>query len=110
MAINFAAANMAGYNNPHISVLTINLDNDMNVLNSPSYHDVYSILSGGGVPIINGILRGNLSAAYLCAVYEHEIHFSTPAGIYGPEGAGLIGRMYIKFKEGIDTPEVIINS
>ena len=52
MAINFEAANMAGYNNPQIEIVTLATDNEGNYTNPPTYEILSKILRRGAVPFL----------------------------------------------------------
>ena len=53
MAINFEAANMAGYNNPKIEVFKVVADLTTNAITSaPSKTEVINCLSRGAIPLI----------------------------------------------------------
>ena len=53
MAINFEAANMAGYNNPQIEVfkMVINPDNDTTI-SAPSKTEIKSSINRGSIPLM----------------------------------------------------------
>ena len=52
MAINFEAANMAGYNNPKIEVFVITLNSDGNIANAPSKSEIINCIQRGSVPFL----------------------------------------------------------
>ena len=52
MAINFAAANMAGYNNPQIEVVTLVMDKKGNFIKTPTYEIISKILGRGAIPFL----------------------------------------------------------
>lgn len=52
MGINFAAANMAGYNNPEIEIVPLMLDSGDAPTNPPTYETVDKILQRGVVPFL----------------------------------------------------------
>ena len=52
MAINFEAANMAGYNNPKIEVFTV-VTNDGNIITSaPTKTEIYNSITRGSIPFV----------------------------------------------------------
>ena len=55
MAINFEAANMAGYNNPKIVVLNAKVQGLETVVSAPKYADITNIFKSGRIPIINAV-------------------------------------------------------
>ena len=52
MAINFAAANMAGYNNPKIEVFTLTLNNDGEIVEAPNQSVLSDCINRGSVPFL----------------------------------------------------------
>ena len=52
MDINFAAANMTGYNNPEIAVLTLAIDGTSTPISYPSFNDILTLLRSGQVPLL----------------------------------------------------------
>ena len=68
MAINFEAANMAGYNNPKIEVFTAHANENLEIDSAPIKSDILQCLNRGCVPFI--YLTYNvegLSQHFLCA-------------------------------------------
>lgn len=111
MAINFAAEHMQGYNNPNISVLTINLTNNLNVISAPSYTELEALIARGIIPILVGkTAAGTYTVSYLTALYpfSKEMHFSTCSTVFSGANVGgtEIGRVYIIYKEDAELPEI----
>ena len=52
MAINFEAANMAGYNNPRIEVFTAHANENLEIDSAPTKSDILQCLNRGCVPFI----------------------------------------------------------
>ena len=52
MAINFEAANMAGYNNPKIEVFKAALNDVDELVQSPSKTDILNCINRGALPFI----------------------------------------------------------
>ena len=52
MAINFEAANMAGYNNPQIEVFVITLGSDENIATAPSKSELLNCNRRGSLPFL----------------------------------------------------------
>ena len=52
MAINFAAANMAGYNNPKIKIVPVTIEAG-EVINPPRYTELSNICKSGEYPVIH---------------------------------------------------------
>ena len=90
MAINFEAANMAGYNNPKIEVFKAIIDFGTNaIIEAPSKTEVIRCLHRGSIPAImcespDGS-EGNLLWVYTwsTAVEGDSIMFGSPALIIG---------------------------
>ena len=55
MAINFEAANMAGYNNPKIVVLNAEVSDSGTIVSVPKYADITNIFKSGCIPVINTV-------------------------------------------------------
>ena len=88
MAINFAAANMAGYNNPKIEVFEAILSASGAGLDRyPAKSVILNCISRGSIPVI--ILRVE-TAGYLLPLNDYDsneigtsINFSTISGVSG---------------------------
>ena len=52
MAINFAAANMAGYNNPEVKIISMVLGSGGVPISTPSYDDISNICKSGELPVL----------------------------------------------------------
>ena len=86
MSINFAAANMAGYNNPQIEVFEAVLaETGASLAQYPDKSIILNCLSRGSIPVI--ILRFD-TAGYLMLLNDYDageigtsINFSTISGI-----------------------------
>ena len=86
MAINFEAANMAGYNNPKIEVFTV-VSNDVNIITSaPTKTEIYNSITRGSIPFVLLIAAGEHIFCTLSSITgEPEknlyLHFGTPEGV-----------------------------
>ena len=77
MAINFEAANMAGYNNPRIEVFKAVMNPETNAITSaPSKTEVIKCLSRGAIPLI---LLSYPDGSTMYMLWIHSVM---------PEGAG----------------------
>ena len=80
MAINFAAANTAGLNNPGTEIITLVKDVSGNFINPPSYDKMRAYLSSGEVPMLFVITEGGETGSlYQLDGYsetENKIRFS----------------------------------
>ena len=89
MAITFAAANMAGYNNPQIEVFTAVLaETGTSLTQYPDKSIILNCLSRGSIPVI--ILHAFDTMGYLLLLSDWDtsgigttIAFCTPAGTAG---------------------------
>ena len=74
MAINFEAANMAGYNNPKIEVFkaVVNPDNDT-IISAPSKTEIKSCMNRGAIPLML------LTYPDGSAVYVLRLHIMMPS-------------------------------
>ena len=53
MGINFAAANMEGYNNPEVYILRVSLNAESGeVVSAPRVSDINNIIKSGFIPVI----------------------------------------------------------
>ena len=52
MAINFEAANMAGYNNPKIEVFKVVVDSNDTIISAPSKTEIIRCITRGSIPAI----------------------------------------------------------
>ena len=67
MAINFEAANMAGYNNPKIEVFTAHANEDLVIDSAPLKSDILQCLNRGGIPfILLASSADGLTQLFLC--------------------------------------------
>lgn len=94
MAINFEAANMAGYNNPKIEVFKATIDLTTNkISDAPSKTEIISCLRRGSIPaIMLAALDGSESSLLWPHAWTSEdvgdsISFSNPSYviIYNPD-------------------------
>ena len=68
MAINFAAANMAGYNNPQIEVFAAHANKNLEIESAPTKSDILQCLNRGCIPFIQ--LTANIEGMthhFMCA-------------------------------------------
>ena len=97
MSINFAAANMAGYNNPGTEIITLVKDGSGNFINPPSYDKIRAYLRSGEVPMLfvtdEGGETGSLYQLDEYSETENKIRFSNSAEA-------------IEFCAGCETPVV----
>ena len=94
MAINFEAANMAGYNNPRFTVLKAEAEALGALISYPSYEEVTGLIASGVIPLLAVRTPGGTDPAVehilaLAALYDNgPIAFSSPVAtvVYDPEG------------------------
>ena len=75
MAINFEAANMAGYNNPKIEVFTAHANENLEIVSAPTKSDILQCLNRGCIPLIQlTVNAGGVPQRFLFAfAAEREI-------------------------------------
>ena len=93
MAINFEAANMAGYNNPKIKIIPVTIVDDA-VNNPPSFTELSNICKSGEYPVIHATdnARGRYYILPISSYTDDSIAFcatyrSTETSLYS---VGLI--------------------
>ena len=106
MAINFEAANMAGYNNPEIEIVNLVTDNEGNVINPPTYEIISKILRRGVIPFLavtdaSRIMYYALSLSY-CS--SSLITFSCITQSSTTQGSMLAEFISVKFTPDSDSP------
>lgn len=72
MAINFAAANMAGYNNPNVQIITHDYDNPA----TPTYDEIKQTLARGVIPIMIASVFNDLLVFHLSLVTDTLCEFT----------------------------------
>ena len=100
MAINFEAANMAGYNNPKIEVFTAHSNENMEIDNAPIKSEILHCLNRGCIPMI--LLSANdaaLPATTLMFLF---------AGAQGENNPVLSFQCTFAFEDGVGTSTLII--
>ena len=71
MAINFEAANMAGYNNPKIEVFKAVMNPGTDAITSaPSKTEIKSCLNRGAIPLI---LLSDPAGPTVCVIWIHSV-------------------------------------
>ena len=71
MAINFEAANMAGYNNPKIEVFTATMDLNSNKITvAPKKSEIYNSLKRGCIPFIQLLGESDGSGVDLLLIFS----------------------------------------
>ena len=85
MAINFEAANMAGYNNPEVRVFPVTVQmgsNGLIVVGAPSYSTITNIIKSGYLPSLYVTLpTGDNAILPLTAIDKEEV-YQFSAAIY----------------------------
>ncbi|MGM9827329.1 MAG: hypothetical protein ACI30O_03955 [Muribaculaceae bacterium] len=109
MAINFEAANMAGYNNPKIEIVTLLLDAKGRPENPPTYETMSKIIRRGVVPFLivtdpNGYFYGVLPLSYYDNKNGFMIFSCSTQNTRGDEDNMLF--ISVKFRSGSDSPIV----
>ena len=100
MAINFEAANMAGYNNPRIEVFKAHANENFEIDNAPIKSEILHCLNRGCIPMI--LLSANnaeLPATTLLFLFAGAREESTPV---------LTFQCTYNFEDGTGTPSMTI--
>ena len=77
MAINFAAANMAGYNNPQIEVFEFTFNDNLEITESPNQSVLSDCINRGSVPFLRA------------ATTDHNTVYILPITYITQQAAGL---------------------
>ena len=110
MAINFEAANMAGYNNPKIEVFTLTLDQEGGISAWPSKSEIINCIQRGSLPFLfidapemltSWILP--LSLISIESSGNPELSFSTVSR----DSSGAFSATSIFYPETSDTPPTL---
>ena len=110
MAINFEAANMAGYNNPPIEVFVITLDPDTNIATSPSKSEILNCIRRGSIPFL--CVRDSdqtllwllpLSKISVQSSGNYELYFSSISN----DTSGAYSAISIFYPQTDDTPPAL---
>ena len=107
MAINFEAANMAGYNNPEIEIVTFLLGAASNTETRATYETISKILKRGAIPFLSIPDPSGAGGQVLPLSYYNSklgvITFSviTQTGVAESDTMSFIS---VKFTPGADAP------
>ena len=99
MAINFAAANMAGYNNPTIKIISVTIEADA-VINSPSYTKLSNICKSGEYPIIH-VTDNNRERCYILPISSYTNDNITFCATYCSDGTSLYSVGLIFYRDNV---------
>ena len=107
MAINFEAANMAGYNNPQVQVfpVTVNVGGpEIAVVGAPSYSTITNIIKSGYIPVLFAALTTGDRAVLPLTAINNEGHYIFSAT--GPTSTGSNSEQLISimFGENVEQP------
>ena len=109
MAINFEAANMAGYNNPRVQVFPVTTKiagSGVTVVGAPSYSAITNVVKSGCMPVLFVTLpTGDVAVLPIAAInHEAEYIFSAAASTStAPNSEQLIS---IIFGEHFERPTI----
>ena len=109
MAINFAAANMAGYNNPQIEIVTLAMNKEGGFTNPPTYETLDKIMRRGAFPLLSMTDPTGASSFVLALSYYNSApDFMTFSCITQPSKAdsNTATFIFVKFKSGEALPSV----
>ena len=107
MAINFEAANMAGYNNPKIEVFEAVLSSSGALLDRyPAKSVILNCINRGSIPVI--ILRVE-TAGYLLPLNEFDAYENRPTMAFSTiSGVSGTTKIQIRYPEDNSAPSVEI--
>ena len=95
MGINFAAANMAGYNNPKIEIVNVEMDENGAPITPITFDNISKILARGVFPILSvwAAIQGNRIRYLIPLSYarDNEILFSTIVMTGTPDSPSATG-------------------
>lgn len=102
MAINFEAANMAGYNNPKIEVFEATANTDLEITAAPKQSEIVNSLARGCIPFIrlfvdlgDSIQQFILPFAASLEMSQHtQISFTSTSSFGDTEGAQTVALVY----------------
>ena len=106
MAINFEAANMAGYNNPEVYMLRVTVNADTGGISAPAVSTINNIVKSGFLPVICLTSGGTTVVLPLVSISaDGDCIFSsvylTTDGSFTPIVSTLI------FSQNSDTPNLV---
>ena len=101
MAINFEAANMAGYNNPRIEVFKAHANENLEVTKAPTKSEIYDSLNRGCIPFIllsftsEGTTQ-HLLLGFACSSEDavNILTFAAPHGFNAEEAPTTVRLLY----------------
>ena len=111
MAINFEAANMAGYNNPEIYIfpVTVKIEGGASVVyGAPSYSTITNILKSGYIPFMFVTAPTGLSLLPLAAFQPDGLYQFSAAMFTGDSGETKM-LLSIIVLDG-ETPALLLNA
>ena len=105
MAINFEAANMAGYNNPKIEVFKAAVSDDQKVT-APNKSILINCINRGSIPII---MLGTNSAGYILHLNSWEDSIEGTALDFSTlSGASALPEIALQYYANSDTPKMVM--
>ena len=107
MAINFAAANMAGYNNPEVQVFPVtvqSVSNGIKVFGAPSYSTITNIIKSGYMPTLFATLPTGDKAVLPLTAINHTGTYIFSAAIRTSTAANSEQLLSILYGENFDSP------
>ena len=110
MAINFEAANMAGYNNPKIEVFVITLDSNTNITTAPSKSEIINCVQRGSIPFLF-MDAPEMSSSWLLPVTTFNMkssgNYELSFGTISPDLSGTYTALGIFYPEADNTPPTL---
>ena len=103
MAINFEAANMAGYNNPRIEVFKARVNPETSALVSyPSKSGIIKCLNRGSLPVLVLTAAGT-DAGYVLSLHSWSASEAGTSIIFC-DASAIVGEHAVMYSPNSDTP------
>ena len=107
MAINFEAANMAGYNNPRVQVFPVTAQvegTSLKLVGAPSYSTITNVIKSGYLPTLFVTLpSGDRSILPLSAINKEEQYIFS-AAMHTTDSPDTRRLISVLFGEHLDAP------
>ena len=110
MAINFEAANMAGYNNPRVQVFPVTVQmgsSGVNVVGAPSYSTFTNIIKSGYMPTLFATLPTGDRAVLPLTAINNEGHYIFSAAMHITDSPDTRKLISILCGEHLDAPHLM---
>ena len=113
MAINFEAANMAGYNNPMVQVFPVTVQmgsSGVNVVGAPSYSTITNVIKSGYVPTLFANLPTGDHALLPLSAINKDGHYIFSAAMHTTDSPDVRRLISILCGEHFDSPHFMASA